>query len=302
VSEEHDFLPPRGQSWSKGFSLAFVTVAYIVAIAAGWLFIDITEWENPLWIAAGADVVGTIVIFMFSTAMRNTSMYDAYWSVAPVPIALYWMFAAEPGANSARQWIVFTLVLAWGIRLTYNWARGWPGMRHEDWRYTDFRKKTGKLYFLIDFFGLHFFPTVQVFLAMLPVWVAVSLSSGPLNILDVIAFIVTAAAIIIEGVADEQLRSFVRTKKPGEIMQQGLWKYSRHPNYFGQILLWWGFFLFALAVDFEYWWTGIGAVAITVMFLVVSVPMLDERSMERRPGYEEHCKKVSSIIPLPRRG
>lgn len=300
-TSEDSFAPPRGGSWSKTASLVFVLVAYVVAIVFGWLFVELTEWENPLWIAAGADVVGTIVIFLFATAMRNTSMYDAYWSVAPVPLALYWMSAAEPGANDARQWIVFALVTIWGIRLTYNWARGWTGLRHEDWRYTDFRRKTGRAYFLVDFFGLQMFPTVQVFAAMLPAWAVLVHGRGPLNVLDVLGLLITAGAITMEGVADNQLRDFVKRRKPGQIMEEGLWKYSRHPNYFGQIMLWWGLYLFALAVDTSYWWTGIGALMITIMFVFISVPLLDTRSSERRPGYAEHCKKVSAIVPMPRR-
>jgi steroid 5-alpha reductase family enzyme len=88
----------------------------------------------------------------------------------------------------------------------------------------------------------------------------------------------------------------------GQIMRQGLWAYSRHPNYFGEILFWWGLFLFVLATNWYFWWTVIGPLLITILFLVVSVPLMDKRSLADRPGYAEHMKKVSSLIPwFPRK-
>ena len=111
----------------------------------------------------------------------------------------------------------------------------------------------------------------------------------------------TGGAILIEALADEQMRAFARTKKSGDIMQSGLWAYSRHPNYFGEISFWWGLFLFGLAADASWWWTGVGAVAMTLLFHFASVPMLDARSVERRPGYEDHMRRVNAIVPGPRR-
>jgi len=195
------------------------------------------------------------------------------------------------------------LVIWWAIRLTYNWVRRWEGLSHEDWRYADFRQQYGSLYWLVDFFGIHLFPTVMVFLGCLSLYPALSSGTRPFGALDVLAVVVTASAISIETIADQQLWRFLNgPRKPGEILGTGLWAYSRHPNYFGEILFWWGLFLFGLAADPSYWWTVVGPVAMVLMFVFASVPMIDRRSVERRPGYAAHMTKVSAIVPwFPKR-
>jgi steroid 5-alpha reductase family enzyme len=137
-----------------------------------------------------------------------------------------------------------------------------------------------------------------VFLGCLSLYPALSVGENSFGPLDGIAIAITAGAIIIEATADEQLLRFVRKKQqPGQIMATGLWAYSRHPNYFGEITFWWGLFLFGLAADSGYWWTVVGPLAITALFLFVSIPMMEKRNMERRPAYEERRKKVSALIP-----
>src|SRR4051812_22672290 len=105
---------------------------------------------SPIWALAAADGVATLVIFAFSLALNNSSMYDLYWSVAP-PLLASWIFAiARPETNSVRQLIVLALVWVWAIRLTSLFTRVWPGVHHEDWRYVDMRKSTGKAYWLVS--------------------------------------------------------------------------------------------------------------------------------------------------------
>ena len=129
------------------------------------------------------------------------------------------------------------------------------------------------------------------------------MGTGPLGMLDGVASVIIFGAIWIEATADKQLYKFLRgKKKPGEILNKGLWAYSRHPNYFGEIMFWWGLHLLGLAADRSYWWTAIGPLSITLMFLFISIPLIDKRSLERRPHYTEHMKRVSACIPwFPRR-
>jgi steroid 5-alpha reductase family enzyme len=246
----------------------------------------------------------TFVIFGFSTFYRNSSLYDPYWSVAPVPIAVYWALnPAVTGVSRMRQVLAISLVSLWAVRLTYNWLRRWEGLVDEDWRYSDLRRKTGRWYWLVDLTGIHLFPTVQVFLACLALFPVLSLGTGPLGMLDAIASVITLGAIWIEATADKQLHRFLQAeKKSGEILNKGLWAYSRHPNYFGEIMFWWGLYLLGLAADPSYWWTVMGPLSITLMFLFISIPMIDKRSLERRPHYAGHMKRVSACIPwFPRR-
>jgi steroid 5-alpha reductase family enzyme len=185
------------------------------------------------------------------------------------------------------------------VRLTYNWSRGWTGLDHEDWRYTDFHERFPKLYWGISFFGLHMLPTLQVFLGCIPLYYAVAASSRPLGWIDALAVVVTSTGIFFETVGDRQLHDFVNgPKKPGETLNTGLWRYTRHPNYFGGVSFWWGMALFGFAAAPDAWlWCFAGAVAMTMLFVFVSLPLMEKRSLERRPGYAEVIERTSILIP-----
>jgi steroid 5-alpha reductase family enzyme len=285
---------------SRGASFAAVVLAYAVAAAAAVAVGAAMGDDRPLLTVLVADLAATLVVFVASRAVNNSSMYDAYWSVAPPIIVLYLAAVAEPGVDGLRQALVIALVWAWAVRLTANWARSWPGLDHEDWRYVAVRAN-GRPYWVQSFFGLHLFPTLQVYLGCLALYPAVSVGTDGFGALDVVAVIVTGGAILVELVADEQLRSFNRTKAPGDICRRGLWSWSRHPNYFGELSFWWGLWLFGLAADPTWWWTVIGPVGMTAMFLFASIPMIDRRGLERRPGYEDHMRRTSMILLRPPR-
>ncbi len=274
--------------------------------------------------------LAVIIIFLGSIDFKNSSVFDPYWSVAPpMMIAFYLMVMAmqqpidagqitmnaftgdfaggsSPGIrHPSSGWgyfprliILSLLTLAYSVRLTWNFLRGWPGLKHEDWRYVDFRKKTGKAYWVVSFFGIHMFPALMVFGGTLSIWVTVVHGSAAMNFLDILAFLVTGFAIFLEGASDNQMRKFLKEYQgTGKIMDQGLWGISRHPNYLGEISFWWGLWIFALAANPGFWWVIIGPVTITLMFVFVSIPMIEKRMAERRPAYQEYRKKVAMLIP-----
>ena len=287
---------------SKAASLAHICLAYVVAlaVAAAWLL-----WgpDLALWLdALVADVLATLVVFAFSRYHHNSSFYDAYWSVVPPLLAGYWWAAGPLGSGDVRAWLVMTVVVVWAVRLTGNWLYGWPGLAHEDWRYPILREKAGRAELLADLFGIHLFPTVQVFLGMLPVYVAVTVAGRDLGWLDVVAFILGLAAVALELVADTQMHRFVRDRQPGQVMDRGLWGWSRHPNYLGEIGFWLALALFGVAaVPGDAWWLFIGVVCMVAMFLGASIPMMEERSLERRPGYQDVIDRVPRLLPRPPR-
>jgi steroid 5-alpha reductase family enzyme len=284
-----------------GACIAAYLVAGAVALAVGIAL----RAQHPIAVVAWADVAATVVVFCFSFAYRNSSLYDPYWSVAPVPIALYWALATQmPGVVAFRQVLVIALVAAWAARLTANWARGWEGLGHQDWRYVDLQRKSGRAYWLVSFSGIHMFPTLMVFLGCLPLYAALAVGTAPLGILDALAAVVTAAAVLIEATADRQLRRFrAGERAEGQTLRSGLWAYSRHPNYFGEMLFWWGLYLFALAAAPGYWWTIVGPLAISVMFFTVSIPLIEERMQARRPDFAEQVRGISIVVPwFPKKG
>lgn len=278
--------------------LLHIIFAYIVTLGVAWGALEVLD-QSPLWNMFWADIAATVAIFVFSRLYKNSSFYDAYWSVIPPLMALYWTMAATAqGIDMTRAWLVVILVWLWGVRLTANWATFWPGLEHEDWRYAPIKTNAGKWNALADFSAIHLFPTVIVFAACLPIYAAVAMDARPLNALDYLAAAVTLIAILIELVSDIQLHRFLTHRKPGEIMKTGLWALSRHPNYFGEWLFWAGLALFGLAaVPSAWWWVLPGAIAMLVMFLVASIPMIDKRSVERRPEYQAHMARVSGFVP-----
>jgi steroid 5-alpha reductase family enzyme len=287
---------------SKTQSMLWIIIAYIACIAAAGTYLQHFAQGNLLLDSFIADVVATVVIFIFSRLFKNSSFYDAYWSVIPPLFLVYWYNHSEAQGISERYILISIVVWFWAIRLTYNWAKHWTGLNHEDWRYPMLKKKSGRLEAFTDFFGIHFFPTVQVFLAMLPMYFATVLSTRPLNALDLLACLMGVSAASIQLLADRQLHQFIATRKEGQIIEHGLWKYSRHPNYFGEVLFWASLAVFGLASYPEAWWLQvIGFVAMTTMFVFVSIPLMEVRSLERRPKYQDTINRISMLVPWPQK-
>lgn len=281
----------------RAFSLC--VLAYLLALCAAVAIGRAAGDLHPVLMIFFADIGATLVIYLFSRSFANASFYDPYWSLAPLAIALYWIIGfPSSGAVTLRQLFVLMLVFIWGARLTFNWARQWRGLDHEDWRYRDLREKTGKWFWLVDLTGIELMPTCIVFLGCLALYPALVTGRGPFGLLDIIAILVTAGAILLETLADEQLRHFNRQKSgTGAIITRGVWQYCRHPNYLGEVLFWWGLYLFALAASPGYWWMIIGPVMITALFTFISVPLMDRRNLARRPGYEEIRSRIPALVP-----
>jgi steroid 5-alpha reductase family enzyme len=292
-----------GMTMSKSRSLALVGVAYVVAVgvAAAWLGWGPATGRMSLDTLI-ADVLATLVVFVFSRAYRNSSFYDAYWSVIPPLLTFYWWSRAGPGVDQVRCWLVAVVVVVWAVRLTANWVYGFPGLHHEDWRYPMFRQRAGRWAFVVDLVAIHLIPTVQVFAGMLPVYVCVTTPAADIRWLTVLAFVVGLVAVAIELVADAQMHRFVRRRRPGAVMDRGLWSWSRHPNYFGELSFWFALALFGVAAaPSDAWWLFAGTLAMLGMFLGASIPMMETRSLQRRPGYRDVIDRVPRLLPRPPR-
>ena len=285
---------------SRSASLAIVTGLYVVAVAAAAVWLYLGPDTAYLWLdALIADLVATAVVFAGSRIVHNSSCYDAYWSVIPPLLAVYWWLEREPGADEVRFALLSVVLWLWAIRLTANWVYAFPGLHHEDWRYPMFRERAGRFELVADLVAIHLIPTLQVFLGMVPVYVAVTTPGGGLAWLTVIAFVVGMAAVTLEGVADVQMHRFVASARPGDVMDRGLWSWSRHPNYFGEFGFWLALALFGLAAAPQAWWLFAGAAAMLAMFLGASIPMMETRSLRRRPGYQAVIDRVSRFVPRP---
>lgn len=285
--------------FGKTASVLIQIVAYMLAVFVAILIWNVAAHLNDLWRLALADLLATVFVFICSVIFNNSSMYDPYWSLKPAVIATG--YALFFGLTETPALLLFVLMMLYNLRLTTNFLRDWPGLKHEDWRYQNFRKQFPRAYWLVSFSGIHLFPTVIVYLACIPLYFGMK-ESFELNLIGWLGIAVTFAAIVIAFVADEQMRSFRNNPaNKGKNMNEGLWKHSRHPNYFGEMLTWWGIYLVALNAGLDLWWTGIGALAITIMFVFASIPMMDKRSLENRPGFAEHMKRTRAILPIPKK-
>jgi steroid 5-alpha reductase family enzyme len=294
---------------SRSRSLALVTVAYVVAVAAAAVWLLAGPSTGRLWLdTLIADVIATVVVFVFSRVYRNSSFYDAYWSVIPPLLFAYWWWQGPiglTGPGALRCWLLAAVMGYWAVRLTANWAHGFPGLHHEDWRYPLLREAAPRWEFLIDFFGIHLFPTLQVFAGMLPVYIAVTTPGSGLIWLAWVAFAVGIAAVTLELAADTQMRRFVARLGPGsdKPMDEGLWAWSRHPNYFGELGFWFSLALFGIAAaPHWWWWLFVGVAVMLAMFLGASIPIMEKRSLQRRPSYADVIDRVPRLVPRPPRG
>ena len=280
--------------------LAALAVAYGAALAAalavGWAL----RGRHPLLVAAAADGAATLVVFGFSVRHHNSSLYDPYWSVAPVPIVVYWAAVGNGGVRAA--WIV-ALVCLWGARLTANQLGRWGGLGDEDFRYAELRARTGRWYWPASLAGVHLMPTIWVFLGLVSAFPALVAPGRPPGELDAAAVAVAGGGVALEALADLQLRRFLRARRdPAAVLDRGLWALCRHPNYLGELLFWWGLWLSGAAAA-PRWapWALVGPVAITLLFVLVSVPWMDRRMASRHPAWAERFRGAPALLPFPRR-
>jgi steroid 5-alpha reductase family enzyme len=256
-------------------------------------------------------VAGAVALFCWiaSIVTRDHSWVDRLWSI--VPVVYVWIFAAAAGLGDARLNIMAGLVTLWGARLTYNFARkgGYTGV--EDYRWPILRERLGPAKFAV--FNILFVVLYQhalLVLITLPASTAYEHRGTPVGILDFAVAFVFLVLLAGETIADQQQWDFHQTKKaalavgetPGpRFLQTGLWRFSRHPNFFFEQAQWWAFFLFgAIAAGSLAQWTVIGAALLTALF-VGSTIFTESITKSKYPEYAEYQATTSAIVPLPRR-
>lgn len=287
----------RFRDTPRGLSALLSAVTYLLAAVVAVLGTRAASLEHPLAALGLGTLVGTVVVFAVSLLVGNSSIYDPYWSLQPLAFAFYYAWTGW-GSIDTRQIVATALAVLYSLRLTSNFYRDWPGLSKEDFRYEAFRERFGRTYWLVSFFGIHLFPTIMVYLGCLPLFAITRAGTAGFNWLDALAVLVTMGAVILAFAADEQLRRFRSVSlNKGRLMDVGLWARSRHPNYLGEIATWWGLWLFALAAGLRWWWTVAGACAINVLFVLVSIPMMERRILSTRRGYAEYRAKTPMLFP-----
>jgi len=234
--------------------------------------------------------------FVISIIKKRNDVADIAWGLGFVLMAWISFYLSD---YSFKALLVDILVTIWGLRLAqhiYKRNKDKP----EDARYLEWRK-TWKNFYLRSFFQVFMLQGVFLYLISLPVMFINTVASNTFGIIEVFGLIIWTIGFYFESTGDKQLKEFITNPaNKGKLMDQGLWRYSRHPNYFGEVTQWWGVYIIALSIPGSFF-TVIGPLTITTLILFVSgIPLL-EKKYEGRPGWEEYKKHTSIFIPTPPR-
>ena len=276
---------------SRTASFAIIVAIYVLAAILGIIVyknLNFAFYINLLI----ADVAATAFVFLFSVILKNASVYDPYWSVQP-PVSLACLMI-ESGSSAAGI-VIISAVSVWAIRLTANWAYTFGDLTHQDWRYTMLSEKCGAFYPIINFLGIHLVPTLVVYLCVLPAAFVIRLGAE-LSWVALFPLKLSLFATAMQGIADFQMHKF-RKSRVGGFIREGLWRYSRHPNYLGEILMWWGVGIYSVILLAGYAYLLVCALANTLLFTFVSIPMA-EKKQARKNGFDEYKRQTRFLLPV----
>jgi steroid 5-alpha reductase family enzyme len=258
------------------------------------------DFLQVLLASAGAIAVLMLFVWAISVAIRDASVVDIAWGFGFVVTG--WTAFLVGDGPSPRSWLMVALVSIWGLRLTLHLAKRNIG-KGEDFRYQRMRAEhpaNFPLWTLANVFGLQ---GALMFVVSLPVQMAM-VAGGPdsLTLLDFAGVALWVIGLAFEAIGDLQLQRFkADPANQGKVMDRGLWRYTRHPNYFGDAVVWWGHFLVCASRP-EMLWTVVGPLAMSFLLTRVSgVPMLERSMAKRKPGYAEYMERTSGFFPLPPR-
>jgi steroid 5-alpha reductase family enzyme len=251
-----------------------------------------------LWLSALPFLLALgLLAWLVATARRNVGLVDIFWSLFFLLAAfVYWEHSA-PG--SYRAMLVAAVVAVWGLRLAgYLALRNWSA--EEDRRYQAIRTRNEPGFAWKSLYLVFLLQATLAWLISAPLAAAID-SQAPLGALDLAGVVVACAGLLFETVADAQLASFkADPANSGRVLNRGLWRYSRHPNYFGEFCLWWGLYLLAAAGGAA--WTVFSPLIMTVLLLRVSgVTLLESDIATRRPAYRDYLTQTNAFFPGPRK-
>jgi len=256
---------------------------------------------SPFGLALGAILGWMTLAWLLSLARRDASIVDAFWG--PGFGFAAWIYVAASATRTLRGALVAVLVTLWGLRLSLHilWrSRG----RGEDYRYRSMRERDPAGFPRRSLLTVFWLQATLLWAISAPLFQAQRPGPAGLTTLDGLGLTLFGLGFLFEAVGDWQLARFRNDPaNAGRVMDRGLWRYTRHPNYFGDALLWWGFFCLALATPGS-WWTLLSPVLMTLLLMRVSgVTLLEQKLRETRPDYRRYAEQTSAFFPwLPRRG
>ncbi|MCR4911947.1 MAG: DUF1295 domain-containing protein [Bacilli bacterium] len=280
--------------------LLILLIVYLIAALIGVLyFIAMRKYGlNVLVSVLLADMLATIFVWLMGILFKTSSVYDPYWSLQT--FVIYVSLVSYFNNWNLGTILVLVAIIIYSIRLTGNFIIGFDSLSYVDWRYKMLKEKSGKLYQLVNLFGICMFPTLVVYAASVPLMIYAEI--GVFSPLNIIGLAVVIGGVVLELISDMQMKKFISIRKDrSEIINIGLWKYSRHPNYLGEIMIWFGFAFILIFSYPVYWYYLAGAVINLLMFLFISIPMEEKHLLEYKPGIIDYQKSTSMLLLLPRK-
>jgi len=236
------------------------------------------------------------LLWVWSVFIKNVSIVDIFWGLGFVIVNAFYVFMS--GELNTRKILILGLVSIWGLRLAIYLSYRNIG-KGEDFRYQEFRRNYGpKRYWWFSFFQTFLLQGALIMIVSLPLLgINSSTSSGDLKILDYIGIIVWLIGFTFEAAGDFQLARFKRAiGNKGKVLNTGFWKYTRHPNYFGDSAVWWAYAIFSISAGS--YWQIIGSVVMTLLIIKISgVALLEKTLNDTKPKYREYIKKTNSFFP-----
>jgi steroid 5-alpha reductase family enzyme len=253
---------------------------------------------SRLYLFSGELVIAMMtVLWVLSLILKNSSIVDIFWGTGFVFINLAAYFLSQ---QTIQQTLLTISVTLWGLRLSIHIYLRNHGMP-EDFRYAQWRKEQGSRWWWISFIKVFFLQGILMWIIAAPLLAVQTFSNvSSLIAVNIVGIVIWGIGFFFEAVSDYQLVRFKSdSQHQGKLLTSGLWHYSRHPNYFGDTMQWWGFYLLAAASG--YWWTIFSPVIMTLLLLRVSGVTLLEKTMKTRRGYEEYIRTTNAFIPwIPR--
>jgi len=243
-----------------------------------------------------------IGLWIWSVALRNASIVDVFWGVGFALVAASG-FCWGHASTAPRSLLISAMVALWGLRLGAHLLLRNAG-RGEDPRYVAMRRHWGARFWWVSFFTVFALQGAILWFVSLPIQVVQAAPGGPLGGWDALGVAVWLVGLVFESVGDLQLARFkADSRNASAVMDRGLWRYTRHPNYFGDFCVWWGLFIVALSAPLGPYTLASPALMAFLLLRVSGVPLLERGMSERRPGYADYIRRTSAFFPrLPRRG
>lgn len=277
-----------------GLSIYLLVYALEMAMGVFLFFLFMNIFSNPIISILFVNVITTVFVWMTSLILKSASIYDPYWSVQPLCVYLLLLIYFN---NWNLGTILLLIALAfYSIRLTVNFAIGFNDIHYIDWRYKQLKEKSGIFFQFVNLFGICMMPTLLVYLATIPLIIA-SYSMEAFHPIQILGLSIIVIGTLLELISDIQMKQFIKTRTDRcQIIDRGLWKYSRHPNYLGEIMIWYGVAFTVILPTFTYWYYFIGAILITLLFIFISIPLEEKHMKTYKPNFDLYKQSTSPLF------